>query len=103
MAFVTLQEAKEHLRVDGNGEDSVIQIKLDAAHEQAIEYLNRNVYATQADMEAANDEGRPVVVNASIKAAILLTVGHLYENRENSQMPNGARFLLTPWRVNWGV
>lgn len=48
-------------------------------------------------------------VPASIKQAILLIVGHLYENRENVvgrggvvqfvEIPQGAQHLLDPWRL----
>jgi len=45
-------------------------------------------------------------VPASIRAAILLIIGHLYEHRENvtvgvtaNDMPQGAYFLLDPYRV----
>ena len=47
-----------------------------------------------------------VVVNDQIKAAVLLTVGHLYENREDvvagasvAALPNGADYLLQPFKV----
>jgi uncharacterized phiE125 gp8 family phage protein len=45
-------------------------------------------------------------VPASVKAAILLIVGHLYENREDvvvgrqvNDLPKGARYLLDPYRL----
>ena len=47
-----------------------------------------------------------MVVNEAIKAAVLLIVGHLYANREDSvigvsvaQLPNGAEWLLAPYKV----
>lgn len=47
-----------------------------------------------------------IVVNEAIKAAVLLTVGHLYANREDvvigasvAALPNGADFLLQPYKV----
>ena len=47
-----------------------------------------------------------MVVNEAIKAAVLLIVGHLYVNREDvvtgvsvAQMPNGAEWLLQPYKV----
>lgn len=44
-----------------------------------------------------------------IYQAILLTIGHLYENREDStalnlsELPMGSRYLLTPYRIWMGV
>lgn len=47
-----------------------------------------------------------MVVNEAIKAAVLLTVGHLYANREDvvigasvAALPNGADYLLQPYKV----
>jgi hypothetical protein len=47
-----------------------------------------------------------IVVNDQIRAAVLLTVGHLYANREDavvgasvSALPNGADYLLQPFKV----
>ena len=46
------------------------------------------------------------MVNDQIKAAVLLTVGHLYANREDvvagasvAALPNGAEYLLQPFKV----
>jgi uncharacterized phiE125 gp8 family phage protein len=43
----------------------------------------------------------PSTVPADIRSAILLIVGHLYENREDtvSALPKASTRLLEPWRV----
>lgn len=47
-----------------------------------------------------------ILVNDQIKAAVLLTVGHLYAHREDvvvgvsvAKLPNGAEWLLEPYKV----
>ena len=47
-----------------------------------------------------------MVVNEAIRAAVLLIVGHLFANREDAvvgvsveQLPNGAEWLLAPYKV----
>lgn len=47
-----------------------------------------------------------MVVNDTIKSAVLLIVGHLYAHREDvvvgvsvAQLPNGAEWLLAPHKV----
>jgi len=50
-----------------------------------------------------------MVSNAQVNAAILLTTGHLFRNREDvtseavNQLPQGAHALLWPYRVGLGV
>ena len=155
MSFVTLEEAKLHLRVDGIDENSLIDLYINAAEQAAIKALDRGVYAdntalqtamtaataaltaataakeaaataaealTDADEKAAALQAAEnaymralvayrqvfdgIVVNDQIKAAVLLTVGHLYAHREDavvgasvSALPNGADHLLQPFKV----
>jgi hypothetical protein len=75
----------------------------DAEERSAAIRLARVVY-----QEAIADAGRcvnGVVVNPSIRSAILLTMGHLYANRSDvvvgahvMELPQGARSLLRPYR-----
>ena len=102
--LVSLDEAKRHLRVDGDHEDADIQLKLDAAIEMAIRYVDRDVFATQAEMDAAVDSVDPLLVTPMFKAGVLLYLGDLYANREGAvtgtitQMPTDARACLRPLR-----
>lgn len=65
-------------------------------------------YAEEAYTKAQNESDRAqrgIVVNDTIKAAILLTMGELYEHRgETSKgLPEGAMSLLMPYRVWMGI
>lgn len=111
MSIITLEIARAHLRAD-DSDDNLIQIYLDAAEEQASEFMGRKIYATQDDLNAAGGGAgdRPIVINASIKAAVLLTLGHLYTNREGnvtgsivSELKEPSKALLMPFRINMGV
>ncbi|QIL69568.1 phage gp6-like head-tail connector protein [Diaphorobacter sp. HDW4B] len=108
--LVTLDEAIAHLRVEAGPEDNLITLYALAAEQSAMDYLNRQVFADQDVLEDAATVGgagaNPLVVNYAIKAAILLTLGHLYANREDvvagqtvAQLPFGARSLLRPHRI----
>ena len=114
MTILALDMAKMHLRVTWATEDQLIGLYVAAAEGAAASFLNRNVYATSADLTAAVTAGtagdNPMVVNMEIQAAVLLTVGHLYMNREDTvigvsaaELPHGARDLLQPYRVGLGV
>lgn len=67
-AIVTLTEIKEHLRINGMEEDTLLSTYADAAGEYVRAF-------TGASWE-------PLAAPASVAAAVLLLVGDLYENRE---------------------
>ena len=155
MTFVTVDEAKLHLRADGTDEDALIGIYIAAAEQAAVKALDRGVYAdgtalqtamtaapaalttataayaaavTAADAMTDTTEQTAalqvaetaymraqvayrqvfdgIVVNDTIKSAVLLIVGHLYAHREDvvagvsvAKLPNGAEWLLAPYKV----
>lgn len=155
MTFVTVDEAKLHLRADGTDEDALIGIYIAAAEQAAVKALDRGVYADGTALQAAMTAAPAalttataayaaavtaadamtdtteqaaalqvaetaymraqvayrqvfdgIVVNEAIKAAVLLTVGHLFANREDvvigasvSALPHGADYLLQPFKV----
>lgn len=53
MAFLTLTQAKAHLRIDGTDGDTDLTLKIAAAERAAIEYLQCNVYADAPALAAA--------------------------------------------------
>lgn len=92
----SLQEAKQHLSVDHEDDDGLIQIYADAAVSAALEYVSR---------PAVPDDPRAI---AAFRAAALLLLGDLYAHRETGQVGSvsspinvtaSARFLLNPWRL----
>lgn len=66
--------------------------------------------AYRAAQQVAREAYVGMVTNPQIEAAMLLTLGHLYENREDvilngspAALPMGAHSLLQPFRVGLGV
>ncbi|MCO7634125.1 head-tail connector protein [Pseudomonas guariconensis] len=113
MPVIDMAIARHHLR-DPEDDDQYLELLLIAAEDQAMDYLNRRFYADQEALEAAVRAGEagesPIVINAAIKSACLLILGHLYGNREDvvigtisTEIPMGSRSLLTPYRVGWGI
>lgn len=72
MTILTLTEIKQHLRLDESetAEDDLLASLGDAAHDYAEQYVGRPIPW----------DGEPVP--PSVKAAIKLIVGQLYEDRE---------------------
>lgn len=88
--MLTLQEAIEHLRIDNDEEYEVIRAFINAAEASVIDYLGIKKL--------------PKEVPAPVRAAILLRVGDLYENREaqtDRPLHGNPTFerLLNPYRV----
>lgn len=108
MTLISLEKAKQHLRVDDGHSDGDITDKLSAAVIYAQEYMQRKIYADQAALDDANDEFG-IATNALIEAGILLILGQLYAYRETSHdgqvsdLPLTARSLLDPYRIKLGV
>ena len=88
MTTVTVDEAKLHMRVDHDSEDSYIEGLIMAAEGHVSMYLGDDL---------------PDPMPAPIKAAVLLLVGDLFENRERQgdrTLTEGTAYtlLLAPYR-----
>ncbi len=111
--LLTLDQARNHLRSQGLGDDDDLTLKIAAAEDLAQEYTDRKIYPTQDAMEVAIAAGtagdHPMVVNAAIQLALLLMVASAYENRSDitsgaaNEIPNGSRHYLAPYRKGMGV
>lgn len=107
--LVTLEEAKAHLRVTHAFDDADITLKLRAAEQMAVHFLDRAVFPSQAAMDAAvaadPNLPDPMVCTFMVQAGILILLGDLFVNREEvitgtiaTQLPTGAQACLRPLR-----
>ncbi|MDD2054176.1 head-tail connector protein [Pseudomonas putida] len=113
MNVIPTDEAMRHLRAEEEDRAGV-ELYLAAAEDSAAQFMNRRFFVDDAAMAAAVLGGsageRPILINQSIRAACLLILGSLFENREDvvigggvSELPLGSRTLLTPYRIGWGI
>ena len=94
MATVSLAETKEHLRIRSadTTQDVVLAIYMDAADDWIANFLNQC----------------PFQQTSAIKAAALLIIGDLFENREGGSEKEikenpAVCNLLYPYRINMGM
>src|SRR5262245_6203761 len=95
MILVTLDQVKQHLRVDTDDEDDDIELKANMAEEIVLNYLDgaESVFMDTSG-ELIDD------VPFQVKAGVLLMVGELYANREQvsgstyGRLPDGVVSVL---------
>ncbi|WP_313319584.1 head-tail connector protein [Stenotrophomonas sp.] len=114
MELITIEQARAHCRTEPN-DDALLELYGTASEGAAQQFLNRRVFPDDDSMAAAVLDGTagadPMLVNDSIRAAVLLLLGHLYRTREEVQgsdgatvqVPLGAHSLLWPYRTGLGV
>lgn len=102
MMFITLAEAKDHLRVDDSEDDNDITLKTHAASGAVRNYL-KSAASAYLDADGA------VIADAvpfEVKAATMLMLGYLYKDRdenangayEQGYLPKPVTALLYPLR-----
>jgi hypothetical protein len=113
MNAISTDDAMQHLHAEEDDLAHVVLL-LAAAEDSAEQFMNRKFYADTESLAQAVLAGQagkdPIVINPSVRAACLLILGSLFENREDvsagasfSELPMGSRSLLTPYRVGWGI
>lgn len=83
----TLAEVKEHLRVDGDDDDTLIEAMMDAAEQQVLQYCNISLV--------------PYGKEATFKVAALMAITAMYDNRAGEgevSLPASSRNLINPYR-----
>lgn len=103
--ILTLDEIRRQLRLESDytEEDSFLELIGQAAESKTAAYLNRNLYAEEADIPTEGDE-TALVVTADLRLAMLLLVTHFYEHRftvsdfEQSITPMAYEWIVGPYR-----
>ena len=80
MSLVTLEQAKDHLHIEQSNtdSDSQVELQIESASAIVLDYLK------VAEDNWQDSNGLPVDVPAVIRAATLLVLGSLFENRDGS-------------------
>lgn len=100
-----LETLRAQCRIDGDdsAEDKLLLLYFGAARKKAENLTNCKLYDRETDMPETDSYG--LVIEDDILLALLLLVGHWYENREQvsvgntvTSFPFGFESLLDPYR-----
>jgi hypothetical protein len=107
--LVSLQQAKDHLRVDSSDEDNDLTLKIHAASAAVLNYIRNgaDLFTDSAGEPILDSNDAPIGIPYEIMAATLLMLGYLYTNRDadpdkaygHGMLPNDVTALLYPHRV----
>jgi uncharacterized phage protein (predicted DNA packaging) len=109
LAFSDLTLVKQHIRVDHDAEDTLLETYLLAAEQAVKGHVQRPLYPRLEDMplpESPAYDRHQMVVNDAIMTAVMLLTARLYDGRNGGEMgggdatlPQPVRTLLAPYRV----
>ncbi|WP_108398783.1 head-tail connector protein [Devosia submarina] len=83
----SIEEVKQHLRVEGSDDDELIEAMMDAAEQQVLQYCNISLV--------------PYGKEATFKVAALMAITAMYDNRAGEgeiSLPASSRNLINPYR-----
>ena len=89
--LVTPERAKAHLRIDTDGDDGDLEVKIHSASNAVLNYMkSASVYDPERDETGSvvlGPDGLPVYsdqVLFEVQAAVLLMLGFLYKDRDEN-------------------
>jgi hypothetical protein len=83
-ALISIEEIKDYLRIDGEEENALLATLLSVAKEHCENYLQASL---------------PGELPTPVKQAMLILVGHFYEQRVGEPIPEVVYVLLSPYRA----
>lgn len=98
------------LELDDDTEDDLLETYATAAQRYVENHIGRTLYATAEEIPKDEETGDPtdehaLVLDDDITTAMLLLIGHWFENREAvvigstpSELPMAVQALISPYR-----
>ncbi len=100
---ITLDEAKDYLDVIHDADDSKLQMLLDAAHDEALQFMNREDFGDVC--ECSSSSSSEPVMPASVRLGVLILLQAAYQATPDDaeQLRHVAEVKLMPYRCGLGV
>lgn len=106
--LVSLQQAKDHLRIDTSDGDNDLTLKIHAASGAVLNYIRSGAdeFTDSAGDAIVDSNGNPLGIPYEVMAATLLMIGYLYKDRDADPdkayqmgyLPPAVTALLYPHR-----
>lgn len=103
MSVIQLETAKQFLDVFHGADDAKLQMLLDGAEQEALDFMNRTSFEdSECSSEASSEGGQPA---ASVRVAVLLLLQATYQATpdESAKLRRVAEIKLFPHRCQLGV
>ena len=107
--LVSLQQGKDHLRVDNSDEDNDLTLKIQAASAAVLNYIRNgaDIFTDSTGEPLLDSNDAPIGIPYEVQAATLLMLGYLYKDRdadpdkayELGYLPKPVMALLYPHRT----
>lgn len=99
MSVIDLQEAKAFLDVIHDADDAKLQLLLDAAEDEAAQFLNRDNLEDIDDVDTSN------IMPGSVRIGVMLMLQANYQATPDDaeKLRRAAEVKLIPYRLEMGV
>ncbi|UXC34784.1 head-tail connector protein [Cupriavidus gilardii] len=108
MSLIPLAEAKVFLDVIHDADDAKLQMLLDGAEQEALDFMNRKTFSGACPLIVGGEEGPPAdpdVMPASVRVGVLFLLQAAYQSDPDAaeRLRRAAEVKLFPYRCSMGV
>ncbi|MCK0153861.1 head-tail connector protein [Alcanivorax sp. S6407] len=100
---ISLDEAKDYLDVIHDADDSKLQMLLDAAHDEALQFMNRSDFGEVCECSSSSSSGSVMPASVRLGVLILLQAAYQASPDDAEQLRHVAEVILMPYRCGLGV
>ncbi|WKT59111.1 head-tail connector protein [Microbulbifer thermotolerans] len=102
---ISLQEAKQFLDVIHSADDDKIQMLLDGAMDEALQFMDRSTFSglCQCDSESPSESEEEIPASVRVAVLMLLQANYQSSPQDAQELRKIAEIKLMPYRCNLGV
>lgn len=98
MSTITLEQAKQFLDVIHDDDDAKLQLLLNAAEDEACQFMGRESLTILLDETTAE-----LPASITMGVMILLQANYQATPEDAAKLRKAAEIKLTPYRIGWGI